>query len=125
MFSYQLYNVLHFVGLAFLMVGLGGVAAAAAGVQPGAARPKRGFAMALHGTGLFLILLGGFGMLARLGIIHGGGFPGWIWAKLVIWAVLGGAAALPFRFPGTARPLLVVVPLLAGLAAYMAIYKPL
>jgi hypothetical protein len=125
MFSYQLYNLLHIVGLAFLMVGLGGMAATAATVQMGAARPKRGLVMAFHGVGLFLILLGGFGMLARLGIMHGAGFPGWIWAKLTIWLALGAAAALPFRFPAAARPLLLVVPLLAGLAAYMAIYKPL
>jgi hypothetical protein len=39
--------------------------------------------------------------------------------------VLGAAAALPYRRPALARPVLLALPLLAGLAAYMAIYKPL
>jgi hypothetical protein len=31
---------------------------------------------------------------------------------------------VPPRWPGLARPLLFALPLLGGLAAYMAIYKP-
>jgi hypothetical protein len=124
MLSYQFYNLLHIIGLALLMVGLGGMASAAA-VTGATARAGRRPVMILHGVGLFLILLGGFGMLARIGIMHGAGFPGWIWAKLIIWLSLGAAAALPYRYPRSARPMLLVVPALAGLAAYMAIYKPL
>ncbi len=125
MLSYQFYNLLHIIGLALLMVGLGGLASSAAATAGDRTRGGRRPIMVLHGLGLFLILLGGFGMLARLGIMHGAGFPGWIWAKLIIWVTLGGAAALPYRFPRAAAPMLLVVPALAGLAAYMAIYKPL
>ncbi len=77
-----------------------------------------------HGLGVFLILLGGFGMLARLGIVRGTSWPGWVWAKVAIWAVLSAAAFLPYRFPALARPILVLLPVLGGIAAYMAIYKP-
>lgn len=125
MFSHQFYNVVHIVGLLFLISALGGLAfhAANGGVRTGSR--GRGLIMALHGIGALLILVGGFGMLARLGIMHGGGFPGWIWVKLGIWVVLGAAAVLPYRFPALAKPLLLLVPLLGGLAAYMAIYKPI
>jgi hypothetical protein len=69
-------------------------------------------------------LLGGFGMLARLGIMHGLNFPGWLWVKLVIWGMLGAAVIIPRRRPTLSRALLFALPILGGLAAYMAIYKP-
>jgi hypothetical protein len=126
MFSYQLYNLLHIVGLALVMVALGGIASTAAlASRPTSGVGGRRRTAAFHALGIFLILLGGFGMLARLGVMHGAGFPGWIWAKLGIWAVLAAAVFVPYRYPRAARPLLAVVPALAGLAAYMAIYKPL
>lgn len=125
MFSHQFYNVVHIVGLVLLMVALGGIALnAPANGHPGSVR-SRWLAGAFHGLGLFLILLGGFGMLARLGIVHGASWPAWVWVKVAVWGVLGVAALLPRRFPGTAKPLLLLLPVLGGLAAYMAIYKPL
>jgi hypothetical protein len=84
--------------------------------------PRRLLAM-LHGIGVFLILLGGFGMLARLGFM-GQSFPGWVWAKIVIWGLLAAALVVPRRRPSLARPLLYALPLLGGLAVYMVVYKP-
>lgn len=123
MFSHPFYNVVHIVGLIFLMAALGGIASLAASDRPSDAirRAARGF----HVIGIFLILLGGFGMLARLGIISGGTWPLWVWVKVVLWGILGAAGFLPLRYPKTALPLLILLPLLGGLAAYMAIYKPL
>jgi hypothetical protein len=122
MFSYQLYNVVHIIGIILLMSALGGAAILAATGSQGS--PLRRLLAILHGTGAFLILLGGFGMLARLGIIQGSGFPRWIWVKLVSWALLAIALMLLYRRPALAKPLLIALPLLGGLAAYMAIYKP-
>ena len=76
-----------------------------------------------HGIGMFLILLAGFGQLARLEII--GSFPGWVWVKLAIWV---GVAALPFflsRRPALARLTWGLTIGLVALAAVMAIFKPL
>jgi hypothetical protein len=125
MFPYQLYNVVHILGIALLMTALGGMALHS--VNGGLRRDNRarGLVAALHGLGALLVLVGGFGMLARLGFRHGAMFPGWLLVKLAIWVVLGVAVALPYRSPRLARPMLLVVPLLAGLAAYMAIYKPI
>lgn len=124
MFSHPFYNLVHIVGLVLLMAGLGGIALSA---ESNSARPGwvRRYALVFHGLGLFLILLGGFGMLARLGIVRGTSWPGWVWVKMVVWGALGIAVFLPHRFPVTARPVLVLLPVLGGLAAYMAIYKPL
>ena len=120
---YQLYKLIHFLGIFMIMVVL---AAACMHVIRGGTRAdnpnRRGIGIA-HGVGSFLILLGGFGMLARLGVMHGS-LPGWIYAKLVIWLVASGSIALAYRGPGIARTLLMVLPLLGVLAAYFALYKP-
>lgn len=123
MFSHQFYNLVHIVGLVLLMSALGGMALQAAGGSNGSPALRR-LVMALHGLGVFLILLGGFGMLARMGIAHGAGWPGWLWVKVAVWGVLAAAALLPYRRPSTALPLLLLLPVLGGVAAYMAIYKP-
>ena len=117
----QLYKVIHIVGLILLMSALGG--AAVRGMLGADATTTRRLLAILHGVGAFLLLLGGFGMLARLGVM-GGSFPGWIWVKLVIWGILALALIIPRRRPMLSRPLLYALPVLGGLAAYMAIYKP-
>ena len=120
---HSFYNVVHIVGLILLMAALGG--GAVRGMHAGADAPStRRLLAALHGSGLFLILLGGFGMLARLEIMHGGGFPAWLWVKLVIWGILATALFLPRRWPRLALPVLLALPILGGAAATMAIYKP-
>ncbi|CAN5533942.1 hypothetical protein BH24GEM3_BH24GEM3_09170 [soil metagenome] len=125
MLSYQFYNLVHIVGIILIMMALGGIALTASGAVDRNPTWTRRSVAVLQGMGIFLILLGGFGMLARLGIMHGSGWPGWLWVKVGVWATLAAVAFLPYRFPATARPLLLVVPALGGLAAYMAIYKPL
>src|SRR5688500_9670542 len=76
MFSHQFYNVVHVVGIALLAAALGGMSLHA--INGGTRRESRsrGLVAALHGTGALLVLVGGFGMLARLGVRHGASFPG-------------------------------------------------
>lgn len=121
MFSHPFYNLVHIVGVILLMSGLGGIALQATG---GTDRGLRRVVMALHALGAFLVLLGGFGMLARMGIVEGTGWPAWLWVKVAVWGILAAAALLPYRRSATALPLLLLLPVLGGLAAYMAIYKP-
>ena len=133
MIPYATYKIVHYLGIFLLLTALAARLGRAAGfatapVSPGTgvqnADPwKRRLGIA-HGTALFLVLLGGFGMLARLDITHGFGLPGWIWAKLVIWTLLGAAVVVASRIPALAGRLLVVVPVLAVLAGIIALYKP-
>jgi hypothetical protein len=120
---YEAYKVLHVLGILFLFVALGGVALHAWNGGTKQTNQGRRAVSAMHGLGLFLILLAGFGMLARLGMVQGG-LPGWVLAKLVLWLVIGGLFLMPYRRPGTAKPLFFLVPLLGALAAVLAIYKP-
>ena len=85
--------------------------------------PRRRSLALTHGAASFLVLLGGFGMLARLGIVQDG-LPTWILLKLTVWLVLSAALALALRTTAAARAVLLAAPLLALLAAGIAIYKP-
>lgn len=121
MISYQVYKLVHFFGIFMLLFSLGGLILHR--INGGASQYSwRKQAMVTHGVGLFLILLGGFGMLARMGLV--GGLPGWVYGKLAIWLALG-ALILVIRFrPGTARGLWWGGIALAVGAAYLAINKP-
>jgi hypothetical protein len=124
MLSHQFYNVVHIVGIILAMSALGGAAVLAMAGSSVSSPPPRRLLAVLHGVGVFLILVGGFGMLARLGVMHGGGFPGWIWVKLCVWVIVAVALFLALRKPTLARPTLLALPVLGGVAAYMAIYQP-
>jgi hypothetical protein len=124
MIDFLTYRLIHFVGILLLFLALGGLSLHAANGGTRTSNRARALVAATHGLGLFIILLGGFGMLARLGIMHGAGFPGWIWTKLGIWLLLGVLMMVPYRKPEWGRVLWFVIPVLGGVAAYMAIYKP-
>ncbi|MBK7596943.1 MAG: hypothetical protein IPJ11_17470 [Gemmatimonadetes bacterium] len=124
MLSREFYNVVHLVGVVALMAALGGVALHAMNGGRGADNHSRRFISILHGTGAFLILLGGFGMLARIGVSHGANFPPWLWVKVMVWIFLAAAPFLPYQRPAMARWLMLGLPVAGGVAAVMAIYKP-
>jgi hypothetical protein len=123
-FPRDFYEIVHLIGIAALFMAIGGVAVHAANGGKSITSNTRRIVGIVHGLGALLILVGGFGMLARLGVKHGEGFPGWLWAKIVIWIFLTAVVILPYRTPALARPLLVMLPLLAGVAVYLALYRP-
>lgn len=122
----DVYEIVHVIGIALVMLAFGGIAShASAGGSfkgPGSQRALR----VAHHAGMLLLLIGGFGMLARIGIAKGGiaSFPLWLWAKLALFLVLGGTVALPYRRPRWAWPAFFAAPLVAGAAVYLALYKP-
>ena len=122
MISYAVYKVVHLVGVMMVLLALGGVATNFANGGAKTHRWRKPIAIT-HGIGMLLSLVGGFGLLARLGIVHGG-LPGWIWAKLGIWMVFGGLLGLLPRKPNWAPALWPLIILLGGLAAYLAGSKP-
>jgi hypothetical protein len=120
---YAVYKLIHLLGIFMVLTAL---AVNSFHVLRGGGRadlPGRRGVSAAHGIGMLLVLIGGFGMMARLGIVHGMP-PGWVLAKLVVWLLLGAALTVPYRARGSARAVLLAVPLLGVLAAYFALYKP-
>jgi hypothetical protein len=131
MISYATYKLIHIIGILLVFLSLGGrvhqatVEGRGVAIGQGRLRAAGGRALGVtNGIGLFLILLGGFGLMARMGVTHGLSWPGWLWAKVAIWITFGVLLALTFRSPALARPLWLIVPLLGATAAYLALFKP-
>lgn len=119
--SYQFYKVLHLLGLMTMFFGFGGILIATfAGIKLDGSARKMAFIT--HGIGLALILVSGFGMAARLGLVSG--LPGWIHAKLAIWVLLGAGVALAKRKGQLGWPIAILLLGIGTTAAYIAINKP-
>lgn len=122
MFSYEFYKVVHIVGLAFILTGIGAVLLNSL-IGGEKKYPNRKWVMIIHGIGMLITFVAGFGLMARLNLM-GAGWPGWIHAKVAIWLFLGLVVALIPRFQKLALPLWGLILFVVGFAAYLANYKP-
>lgn len=126
--SYPVYKVLHLLGILTVFTALGGAAVLAlrekSGTDAAEDRPVRKVLMMLHGVGLVVIVVAGFGLMARKGIGHGGDLPAWIYGKAAIWLALGAAVGFIRRSSGKALWWVVALPLLGTLAAWLAVMQP-
>ncbi len=118
--SVNVYLIAHVVGITMVFMALGGAAIHALNGGTREDNRSRGMTTAFHGVGLLLLLVSGFGMLARLEL----GFSGWVGGKLVIWLLLGAALAMLLKSPEKARILWWALPVLGGLAAWLGLTKP-
>ncbi len=75
----------------------------------------------LHGISLLLILVSGFGMMAKLGYEY---LQGWVLIKILVWLLLGGLLALANKHT-LKPPALMGILLLAGaISALLGVMKP-
>lgn len=121
------YKTIHAFSGLLLLFAMGGLVlraleAKASGGDLATKTPARKLGVITHGVALLLLLVSGFGALAKLGIMAS--MPGWVWAKIVIWVLFGGVLALVHKKPNLLKPLWFVLPLLAGVAGWLALYKP-
>ena len=121
MISFLVYKNIHLLGVVMILVAMGGLILQQINIST-REKPWRRPVAITHGIGMVLVLLGGFGMLARLGIHWP--WPGWIIGKIVIWVIFGALLAVIGRMPGLAKPLWWITIALGGLAAYLALNKP-
>jgi len=122
MLSYSVYKVVHITGILLLFCALGGLTTLSArGVLADGGRARK-FASAAHGISLLIVLVGGMGLIARLGM--NGPWPLWVWLKIGLWFVMGALIIVIRRAGSAAGVLLFLFPLLGAVAAYLAIYKP-
>ncbi|NIR62632.1 MAG: hypothetical protein GWN00_32985 [Aliifodinibius sp.] len=121
MLSLFTYKVIHFLGIVMIFLSLGGMLTHAInqGTREHRWRKQVGIT---HGLGLFFAVLGGFGMLARLGIPWP--WPGWLFVKLIIWLILGGMVMLILRKPDSSRVMWLITIVLGVVAAYFGVFKP-
>lgn len=119
-----LYKVLHLTGLAMVLLPLGGLMLySVTNPEPLPAQQRRLVAMT-HGIGMLLILVAGFGWLAKSGMGDPSTWGGWVYAKLAIWLFFGAALALLRRARNLAAIMWFLLPLVVLIAAYLAIFKP-
>jgi hypothetical protein len=113
--SLEFYKVLHMAGLAMMLMGFGGL------LLPPKEAPRPRMAMILHGTGLAVMVVAGFGSLAKLDIDFS--HP-WVICKFVLWLVVGALPPL-VRADTVPRAFAwVVVVALVACGAWLAIAKP-
>lgn len=118
---YEFYKVLHFIGFFLLLSGLMGVFFTVWSGNPLQGKVKSA-SFALHGTGLLIVLVSGFGLLARLGYIQS--MPTWIYFKIMVWMFFAVAISLLKRKGHLGMPLYILLLLAYGLAAFLGAYKP-
>ena len=119
MLSYQVYKIIHFLGLFMVVAALGGqiLHAMNGGTKD---HPSKKWLGINSGVGLLVLLVGGFGMLARLG----SGVEFWVMVKLGLWVILGFIGAVAIRKPQQSKGIWVMTIGILCLAVGMAIYKP-
>lgn len=117
--SYQIYKVIHFLGLFMIVASVGGQILHAIN-GGGKVYPGKKWVGMQSGIGLLLLLLGGFGMLARLGT----GFELWVILKVVIWLVMGFIGSVALRKANLSKVIWVVMIALLVVATGLAVYKP-
>ena len=120
MISFTTYKIIHLLGVFLILMSLGALCFHFINGGHGKPAQKKFLAMG-HGIGLLLAILGGFGMLAKQGITHS--MPGWVFAKLAIWLVLGGMLALIPRRPQLAGTFWWLTVALGGLGGWIALTK--
>ena len=122
--SYTFYKWLHITSILAVSFSLGGFWLIASGAITDADRQRslRKGVSALHGIGLVVALVAGFGLLARLGMMKS--MPVWVYGKLGIWLLIGALPAFLRRKPQLRKLFIIASLLLFATAAYLAIYKP-
>jgi len=118
--SYSFYTLLHIVGIILVFMALGALAFHGANGGTKASNKARGLVMATHGVGVLLIVVAGFGMLARIQPMSAG-LPGWLHPKLLTWVLIAAAPALLNRKPEWGKIMWFVLPLVAATAGYFGL----
>ena len=111
------FKLAHLIGLMCLFMGVGGYIA----MSSTADASKRKVFGILHGVGLLLLLLAGFGFLgvAKMGT------PAWAWIKGVLWLGFGAFPILAKRRILSEPALIFIALILGGLLAWLGLFKSL
>jgi hypothetical protein len=121
--SHSFYNFLHLVGIFLVLSSLGAIALHTfnGGTKNYSARK---WVAAIHGSGLLIIFVAGFGLMARLGMVGQGAWPKWIFIKIGVWLTLGLMPILLYRKSNLSSVWALLTITLASIAAWTAINKP-
>ncbi len=118
MITYEAYKIIHLITL-FLTVSCLGVIA-----SEGRWISSKKFKGVISIVSL-MVLVGGMGLIARMGYKHGEPFPLWIWVKMACWFFLNVTIVMLFKMQGKKfKPWAVVLSMvIVCLAVYTAVTK--
>lgn len=122
MVSYEVYKFLHSCGFLGLIAAVASLSFYGIVDNP-VTHPLKKLVSIIHGAALVLILVSGFGLLARLGIVQGG-FPFWIWIKLLVWAFFVFALLIVKKKPEYSKAIWSFTLVLFIVSAWVARFKP-
>lgn len=112
------YKIFHIIGIIMLFLAIGGAVIRAALGAKNEVLEK--FVIINHGIAVLLILISGFGQLAKIGME----FHSWVVVKIAIWLLMG-AIILPIKKAPDKKYLWWFIALALGsIAAFMGLYKP-
>ena len=122
--AFEVYKIVHLSAIIVLLLSWGALLRPSLSSPDLKAENPRLYSnlMKLHGSGLLLTLIAGFGMVAKLGL--NSGLPGWVLGKLAITISLGVLPILVRRRPSLRSLWTAAVVFLAIISGVLAIYKP-
>lgn len=106
------YQILHILGILLVFAGIGGLLAGGESYRT---------AMKLHGIGLLVLVIAGFGLIAKLKYPY---TSGWVIGKLAIFLILGMLPMLVKKRVLQPGVLVILAALLGGVAASLVYLKP-
>jgi uncharacterized membrane protein SirB2 len=101
------------MGLGFVALGVGGLSMGSDDAS------KKKLTSILHGVGLLLALVGGFGLAAKLKLSVA---SPWLIYKILVWVALGGFIAIAKRKPELVTKAQLALIVLASVAAYFGVF---
>ncbi len=119
--SPQFYNWLHFVGILLLFSSLGAQALYAAGGGKKAEWTFRRPMAILHGIGMALVLIAGFGLMAKMG--YSFGTQPWLWVKITVWLILGLFQTIIWKLGRNNLLMFFLLVVLGSLAVYSVVFR--
>lgn len=114
----ELYKILHITAALAVFAVLGGVLMSAANGISKEGNSWRKRSAIVHGIGLALILISGFGLLAKNGISAP---PPWAVVKVGLWLALGGMLTLAYRAKESRSRLWWALIGIGAIAAYIGV----
>ena len=105
------YKIIHLIGISALALGVGGMMAGGSN--------RKAFAIC-QGVGLLVMLVSGFGLLAKLHL----GFPHFALVKTVLWVVIAVLPMVARRLKLPLAAAMLISLTLVGIMAWLGVMKP-
>lgn len=118
--SYTFWKMIHFSALFVVLLSLGAIACHQLQGGNKANFKNRRFFMMLHGIGLLVAFVAGFGLIAKAGYQF---TAGWIWGKIAVWLLIGVYPVVLYKMGRFKITFLLMLAILFS-GIYLVEYKP-